>query len=51
MKEWITLEICYKINNLMEKRLRPGNLLGDDDPVHKYICFFRKLIWQLGKFL
>lgn len=31
MKEWITLEICHKINNLIEKRLRPGNLcLGDD---------------------
>lgn len=26
----ITLEVCHKINNLMEKRLRPGNLyLGE----------------------
>lgn len=30
MKEGITLEKCHKINNLMETRLRPGNLcLGE----------------------
>lgn len=44
MKEWITLEIYHRINNLMEKRLRPGNLyLGEGVSCQRAHMLFPKI--------